>query len=372
MILSLRTSHLIACSFDRWYPRFRTSPKDKHTFESRVIELEDRFIDFLKQDGIRLPRPPKDPQLLKGRDPRKPPKGNDDDSWAGDDDDDNDEGASLEPFEGLERSIEEAVEELGGEVFPKLNWSSPRDAAWMGGGTLACGTPGEVFLLLKSSDFCQSDVRSSEQSSVRPALVLRKYLELNPSLEFRCFVRGGKLRFACQRDPSRFHPFLNEPEMKQKIARLLDEFIERIVVPRFDSQGASGFVADVYVEMTARRPNGKCWLMDLAPLPELSSNSEEVSETEIRSSEDILATPPHPLLTWERLFSLEPVQLIDQLLVVTNRNLTDVSEQKVLAMHRVPLDLVHGALTSETFEEGFNKLRDSQRRGGNSQDDSDD
>ena len=39
-------------------------------------------------------------------------------------------------------------------------------------------------------------------------LALRKWADLNPSMEFRCFVRGGNLRGICQRDVSNFYPFL--------------------------------------------------------------------------------------------------------------------------------------------------------------------
>jgi hypothetical protein len=65
----------------------------------------------------------------------------------------------LPSFAELEVKIKKAIDKLGGDVFPKLNWSSPRDVPWiMNMGTLKCSTPGDVFLLLKSSEFVTHDL----------------------------------------------------------------------------------------------------------------------------------------------------------------------------------------------------------------------
>jgi len=63
-----------------------------------------------------------------------------------------------ESFPELEAALTAGIEALGGTVCPKLNWSVPRDAAWVNGGTLRCETAGDVMLLLKSSDFVQHDL----------------------------------------------------------------------------------------------------------------------------------------------------------------------------------------------------------------------
>lgn len=36
------------------------------------------------------------------------------------------DGAAVPSFPELQEQIRDAIEELGGTVFPKLNWSSPR------------------------------------------------------------------------------------------------------------------------------------------------------------------------------------------------------------------------------------------------------
>jgi len=53
----------------------------------------------------------------------------------------------------------EIIEDFDGAVFPKLNWSSPKDATWISTtGTLKCETVSEIFLLLKSSDYITHDL----------------------------------------------------------------------------------------------------------------------------------------------------------------------------------------------------------------------
>ena len=79
----------------------------------------------------------------------------DSDSWS----DDGAEASESVSFPEVESEISEAIAELGGAVFPKLNWSSPKDAAWIAmDSTLKCTDVREVFLLLKSSDYVSHDL----------------------------------------------------------------------------------------------------------------------------------------------------------------------------------------------------------------------
>jgi len=68
-------------------------------------------------------------------------------------------------------------------------------------GTLKCTSAAEVFLLLKSSENIAHDLERafencSDQTFTRApeyVLVLRKYFQMKPSMEFRCFVRNNTL-----------------------------------------------------------------------------------------------------------------------------------------------------------------------------------
>lgn len=76
----------------------------------------------------------------------------DDEAEAGAEEDDENETQEETPhFPELDQQIERAIKALGGSTCIKLNWSTPIDAAWISG-TIRCYTPGDVYLLLKSSD----------------------------------------------------------------------------------------------------------------------------------------------------------------------------------------------------------------------------
>ena len=62
------------------------------------------------------------------------------------DDDESDADINRPSFPCLHQAIQDAIEHLGGNVFPKMNWSAPRDAAWMGfGNSLKCNSPEQVL-----------------------------------------------------------------------------------------------------------------------------------------------------------------------------------------------------------------------------------
>jgi hypothetical protein len=163
-------------------------------------------------------------------------------------------------FPALERTVRDAIDRLGGFVAPKLTWSSPKDATWMATRkSMKCANPGEVTLLLKASDaiahdLCDAYACCADRGALSPEaerarlrgdaeLHLLAWRELNPSMEFRCFVRRGTLRGVCQRDCSNFYPFL--PDRVDRLTDLLAEFWQDVVYPSFPSDFSYCF--DAYV-----------------------------------------------------------------------------------------------------------------------------
>lgn len=83
-----------------------------------------------------------------------------------------------------------------------------KDAAWITATqSLKCSNPFDIYLLLKSSDFINHDLSHAYDECIDGQhyepdqsyeLVLRKWYDLHPSMEFRCFVRNreiiGKIR----------------------------------------------------------------------------------------------------------------------------------------------------------------------------------
>jgi len=188
---------LNCCQFSSWYDTFRNVDQRRSnvTIKSVVIRpLPSDFLEYLQSDGVRLPLGATKVSSF------APSEREGEDVWSSDsdnnDDDDEDEAKPRQfSFPDLNRQIEEGIEELGGSVVPKLNWSSPKDATWINNGTLKCQTPGDLYLLMKSSDFVMHDLTHAveDPSTVQYELVLRKWCTLHPSMEFRCFVYNHEL-----------------------------------------------------------------------------------------------------------------------------------------------------------------------------------
>ncbi|KAJ3190461.1 hypothetical protein HDU85_000759 [Gaertneriomyces sp. JEL0708] len=280
--------HVMHCSFSSWYPIFSSV-----TLQSRIIPVSEDFIEYLNADGIFLPLDGNGlPQHGFSSDEEEESASSDErtsldeesDKWrnemlarfrpAGDESDsDGNDDETVEPsvpsFPQLQAEIESAIQAFGGAVFPKMNWSSPKDAAWIAtGSTLKCNSASDVFLLLKGSDFIAHDLSHAfeecelQESSVptRPPhfeLVLRKWYDLRPSMEFRCFVKDHALVAITQRDTSNYYDFL--PPMKEELKQKIVEFYENKVKNQFPDKD---YVFDVYISQKGQR---KVWLIDINP-----------------------------------------------------------------------------------------------------------
>lgn len=228
-------AHILNCSFHSWHPLFKSlTPK------ARLIPLSQPFLEYLRADGILLP-------------PENSP--NDADSGF----EDEDEEDPSEPWADIHGRIRSTIRELGGKVVPKLNWSAPKDATWMATtNDMECRTPNDIYLLLKSSDFVTHDLEQAfdgcvDQAEVPYHLVLRKSFNLNPSLEFRCFVRNRKLIAISQREMNYFD-FLFD--LRQSFKSNIQDFLKRLSDFPDDN-----FVFDVYIPP----PHDRVWLIDINP-----------------------------------------------------------------------------------------------------------
>ncbi|KAF8558299.1 D123-domain-containing protein [Imleria badia] len=129
-------------------------------------------------------------------------------------------------FPELDAEIRAAIDKYQA-VFPKLNFSSPKDAAWVlpMSSPLKCTSPADVYLLLKSSDFVTHDLdiervfegcTDGDQPSYNLELVLRKWYPVDRSREVRCFVRNDTLLGITQRDMN-FYDYMIDPVTQTKI-----------------------------------------------------------------------------------------------------------------------------------------------------------
>jgi hypothetical protein len=219
--------------FSRWYLQEALARK---SFKSCLIDLCPSFVSYLGEDGVIIPA------SLQGKDD------DDDEELEGRSDDEvRREEQRKKDFRKLCAAMKDAIGRLDGTVFPKLNWSCPLDASWMNAGSLKCYHPHEVCVLLKSSDRITYDLdymmpkdssssgggggrdanidSTTNNTPLAVSLVLRRWANLNPSMEFRIFVYRRRLVGLCQRDTSTYYDFLgNEETERERVEGLLLDF----------------------------------------------------------------------------------------------------------------------------------------------------
>ncbi|KAK9905753.1 hypothetical protein WJX75_005749 [Coccomyxa subellipsoidea] len=248
---------IISCQFGQWYPSFRDI-----AFRSKVIELPAAFVKYLVDDGVFLAA---DSNALPR--PAEPSPYDVYSDWSEDDAEEagqQDEAANMPEFPELLAAIEAAIDDLGGCVAPKLNWSAPHDAAWVSScKSLACRNADEVLLLLKSSDRIAHDIcHAFDACTEAPAeppefhLALRKWIPLRPEREFRCFVKGHDLAAISQRNIMENAAALEA--QKDDLLEAMLEFFEEHVQRRFPE---ADYTFDVYITTA-----GAVRLMDFNPI----------------------------------------------------------------------------------------------------------
>ncbi|KAK4787824.1 hypothetical protein SAY86_011657 [Trapa natans] len=235
------------CQIQEWYPKFKSS-----SFKTQILQLPETFVDYLIDDTgpFVLPALVVDEDALPNR--VRNPADEDDFEVSEGSEDDESERFPPPAFPDLEMKVRESIESLGGAVFPKLNWSSPKDAAWISpNGSLRCTSFSEIALLLHSSDslthdLCHAYDSCSDKTASRPEnffLALRKWqAALRPEMEFRCFVRTRRLVGISQREVTTFYPVLLE--RKDELRELMEEFFDGRVKEAFPSEN---YAFDVYV-----------------------------------------------------------------------------------------------------------------------------
>jgi hypothetical protein len=201
------------CEFKFWYPLFSKYSMKSHVLELPVnapsssgdndchgINIHQEFTQYLQQDGIILP----------------------DDHLNNQQADEGSGKTHKETFHFITSSVSGAMkafrecDDSSLCYFVKTNWSCPSDAKWiLTGQCLKCYAMEDVYTVLKASDRTLYDVellrlcnqveataaalgagQVDAATSPAPAslsIVIRKWANLNPAMEFRCFVRGGEL-----------------------------------------------------------------------------------------------------------------------------------------------------------------------------------
>ena len=191
---------VIAVSFENWYATF-----EGHAWRAEWMRPGEAFARFLLEDGVRVgPESDAFPDTMA----MGPDEGDDGAAEQRDAEAADDGAQSFADFPEVASWIRGAIGRLGGRAVPKLNWSCPYDATWMmASNSVCCTTADEVMLLLKSSDRACHDLSgdafdpsapagasaSGRREACAPVIVLKKYFDILPGREFRCFVYDGGL-----------------------------------------------------------------------------------------------------------------------------------------------------------------------------------
>ncbi|XP_005252695.1 translation initiation factor eIF2 assembly protein isoform X1 [Homo sapiens] len=224
----MKKEHVLHCQFSAWYPFFRGV-----TIKSVILPLPQNVKDYLLDDGT---------LVVSGRD--DPPTHSQPDS-------------------------DDEAEEI--QWSDDENTATLTDAYWIAmNSSLKCKTLSDIFLLFKSSDFITRDFTQpfihctddSPDPCIEYELVLRKWCELIPGAEFRCFVKENKLIGISQRDYTQYYDHISK--QKEEIRRCIQDFFKKHIQYKFLDED---FVFDIY-----RDSRGKVWLIDFNPFGEVTDS----------------------------------------------------------------------------------------------------
>eukprot|EP00253_Pinus_taeda_P016820 PITA_16820 len=205
------------CAIQEWYPRFH-----KASIKTILHPLPEPFVEILLDEGgLFLPKTSSSDgeDALPTRVRITSPDLQAEDYHHWEEEDEDDEALTRPSFLELEKEVKKSIKTLGGFVFPKLNWSAPKDSAWIAtNGTPKCSSFSEIVLLLRASDslvndLCHAFDSCEDKTGDRPArfsLALRKWYDLRPEMEFRGFVRRALLVGISQREVTEFYAILLE------------------------------------------------------------------------------------------------------------------------------------------------------------------
>lgn len=301
-------SQVLNCLYSRWYDMFK-----ENTFKSTVIApLPQEFLEYLSSESIKLPKEDK-PVVEVTSD-------NEYSDWE----DEEQDGDPVEHFEELHERIKEVIKRYK-SVCPKLNWSAPKDSTWMMiNRNMKCDNASDVYLLLNSSDHITHDLDHPFEDTYEDVipefdyeLVLRKWQDVNPALEFRVFVKNGIVIGKSQRDLN-YYDYLDKLVKDNKINEMINDFVYDVVVPKFPNKD---FIIDVYIP----RPFLKVYIIDINPF--------------LRVADSLL-------YTWSELMNDKE----DNIRLITSTNLARF-KTKAYSESQVPLDVIQASQDPNSLAE---------------------
>uniref|UniRef100_A0A182P4W2 Uncharacterized protein n=1 Tax=Anopheles epiroticus TaxID=199890 RepID=A0A182P4W2_9DIPT len=227
-----------ACMHVNWYELFQ-----KNTIKSCIIPVPEDVLAYLRQDMLILPKECSNfTDVSTGEGFQTTHYNAFDDQFDGSDGEEDD--ANEQPaFPEFSQALTDAIRSLGGCAFLKSDWHCPKDAQWITLGQSLCVRDiTDVYQLLKASSFCKEDFR--ERSEVNESgyhIVLKKWKDIHPGSEFRCFVRNRSLLAISPRHWPSYHEHIAR-ERSDIVNDIVSLFKEKIK----DTFPLKDYVFDVY------------------------------------------------------------------------------------------------------------------------------
>lgn len=180
MLLTNPANDLAHCSINCWYDQF-----EKIAIKSIIVKLDAAVLSYLRDELVILPKECniEDSNTSSELD------------FVGEpinfDEDDSEETGAPE-FPEFSKHLMTILNKLGGSAFIKSNWHCALDAKWITAGqTLKVKDLVDIYQLLKASDKIKEDLNQPDVAEY--CLVFKKWIEIHPGTEFRCFVKNHNL-----------------------------------------------------------------------------------------------------------------------------------------------------------------------------------
>ncbi|ORY24570.1 D123-domain-containing protein [Naematelia encephala] len=239
-----------------WYPAFSRLSLPSTFIDIDQLGEREAFLEWLDGDSIFLPQDSESPPVTSSSNRQRAASISSLDS-AGSSSGSSSSSAPIYHLPRINEAIRAAISRYGA-VFPKLNWTSPKDVAFIlpqtAHGPLHCTSPADVYLLLKTSDFVPHGLEVASafaecdeapgQNHLKIELVLKKHVDINPAREFRCFVRSNTLIAITQRDPN-YYEHLQGAQVQESICNTVRAFWEDEIWDVY--AGGPDYVFDLYL-----------------------------------------------------------------------------------------------------------------------------
>ncbi|PSN57335.1 Cell division cycle protein 123 [Blattella germanica] len=322
-----QASNESASSYNNWYPQFKDV-----ALKSIIIPIDDSVCDYLLEDSTLVL--PEEVHSVVGC-------SNFSDQEGECSDEDSDHSEIKQPsFPAFSEALKKSLASLGGEVFIKLNWSAPVDAAWITSNkSLKCTTVEDVYLLLKSSDILAKEltfIKETQGTHMNTCVVMKKWCDIYPGHEFRCFVVKHKLVAISQRDYKTYYGYI--ALNKFDIIEDIENFFKERIKGKYKVENCE-FDIIIYIFDIVRKSRHNIKLIDFGPFDSKKTKSllftweelqELVSESdtspEFRFLGEELGFQPNPYQHYGLPADLEGLQISSESSIV-DAVIEDVNKQ---------------------------------------------